>query len=563
MTTAAGQVSSHTSAQRPLGERRDSSELSVWPFVAARSSGRIARYTGLCGDQRLAGFATVPEVGWKIWVSQDRAEVEADLIATYRRLLGWTLLALAGARWRWPSLVATQVSRPISALRNTASAIAAGDATRKVPPGGPHEVAGLAQAFDGMLGRLTQAAQAALESGSAETAALLAIAQVIGGTLDLSEALRTDLPGAGPPDGRGNRGRAPGRRRANSARSGRGLPRAEAPARAVATTPGPARRAGLPRDRFRGGSHRLERRCHARPPLRVPALPAFPHQSGLIIPLVLDSQVAGTLYLVWWRSAAASTRPSSPSCSAVGQQAGTLLRSAQLHAATERQARQATKLYEVAGQLASSLDLDLVLDRVAQTTLDLLDCDASGIYAYDEARGGLVLRRGLHLDPDLGRDLVLQPGEGVAGRAFVERRPVWTRDRETDAALEYTPAPLLSCGPRRRGPSSPSRRERRRRSTACSICHYLAAALLHAGRGRSLLDPRRPHRHRPRASSALPRVRIPPPGPRRARGRHPAHHPRAGPARGAPGHRRGRRGAVPRRRPASGSSRGSSSSGRP
>ena len=103
------------------------------------------------------------------------------------------------------------------------------------------------------------------------------------------------------------------------------------------------------------------------------------------------------------RSAAGSTRRSSAILQAVGQQAGTLLRSARLHAATERQARQATKLYEVAGQLASSFDLDRVLDRVAETTLDLLGCDASGIYAYDEARGGLVLRRGLHLDPELSR----------------------------------------------------------------------------------------------------------------------------------------------------------------
>ena len=28
----------------------------------------------------------------------------------------------------------------------------------------------------------------------------------------------------------------------------------------------------------------------------------FPHQSGLIIPLFLDGQVAGAFYLVWWRA---------------------------------------------------------------------------------------------------------------------------------------------------------------------------------------------------------------------------------------------------------------------
>src|SRR5262249_17519181 len=68
-----------------------------------------------------------------------------------------------------------------------------------------------------------------------------------------------------------------------------------------------------------------------------------------------------------------------------------------------------------------------------------LGCDASGLYTYDESRGGLTFHRGIHLDPELTRDLVLTPGEGVAGRAFAERRPVWTGDRLNDPALEYTP----------------------------------------------------------------------------------------------------------------------------
>src|SRR5262249_58339883 len=46
---------------------------------------------------------------------------------------------------------------------------------------------------------------------------------------------------------------------------------------------------------------------------------------------------------------------------------------------------------------------------------------------------------GLHLDPELTRDLVLPPGEGVAGRAFQDQRPVWTGDRLADPKLRYPP----------------------------------------------------------------------------------------------------------------------------
>jgi PAS domain S-box-containing protein len=109
---------------------------------------------------------------------------------------------------------------------------------------------------------------------------------------------------------------------------------------------------------------------------------------------------------------------------------------------TESQAREreVTKLYEITSQLASSLNVDRILDQIVGKTVDLLGSDAGGIYTYDERRGRLTFRRGLNLDPHLYRNLVLEPGEGVAGRAYAERRPVWTGDRLADAALAYTPA---------------------------------------------------------------------------------------------------------------------------
>jgi PAS domain S-box-containing protein len=83
--------------------------------------------------------------------------------------------------------------------------------------------------------------------------------------------------------------------------------------------------------------------------------------------------------------------------------------------------------------------LERLLDSITAKTLELLKCEATGIYIYDEVKGGLVFRRALHLDPELAQELVLKPGEGIAGRAFQERRPHWTADRLADPSLQYTP----------------------------------------------------------------------------------------------------------------------------
>nr|PYM69479.1 MAG: hypothetical protein DME03_22470 [Candidatus Rokubacteria bacterium] len=59
---------------------------------------------------------------------------------------------------------------------------------------------------------------------------------------------------------------------------------------------------------------------------------------------------------------------------------------------------------------------------------------------YDVSREALVFHRGLSLPAELTRGLALRPGEGIAGRAYLERQPVWTRDRLADATLRHSPA---------------------------------------------------------------------------------------------------------------------------
>ncbi len=167
--------------------------------------------------------------------------------------------------------------------------------------------------------------------------------------------------------------------------------------------------------------------------------PIFRSKRFVVAPLVAGERVIGVVSA----DNKASRRPISPSSvepfSTLCQNLAMALEESRLYAETRAREEEATKLYWVTRQLATSLDRERVLDLIVSQTIELTGCDASGIHVYDPERDGLVFRRGLNLDAELTRTLVLMPGEGVGGRAFQERRPVWTRDRLGDASLLYTP----------------------------------------------------------------------------------------------------------------------------
>ena len=67
----------------------------------------------------------------------------------------------------------------------------------------------------------------------------------------------------------------------------------------------------------------------------------FPHRSGVIVPFEVDGDAAGALYLVWWERAVRVDLTQVSMLEAIGQQLALLLRSAWLHAETERQRAEA------------------------------------------------------------------------------------------------------------------------------------------------------------------------------------------------------------------------------
>jgi PAS domain S-box-containing protein len=160
----------------------------------------------------------------------------------------------------------------------------------------------------------------------------------------------------------------------------------------------------------------------------------------VVAPLIVGDRVIGVVSADNKPTRRPIDRQSLGPFSSLCQNLAIALEESRLYAEARAREQEATRLYAVTRQLATSLDREQLLDVIAEQARFATGCDAVGIFFYDVTRDALVFHRGLHLAPELTQGLALRPGEGIAGRAYQERQPVWTRDRLTDPTLRHSPA---------------------------------------------------------------------------------------------------------------------------
>src|SRR3989442_11668863 len=116
---------------------------------------------------------------------------------------------------------------------------------------------------------------------------------------------------------------------------------------------------------------------------------SFPLQSGLLLPLIVDDEVIGGFYLVWWtvrrRFSAQDLRALEHIC----EQVGFFLRNAHLYEQAERNRHRLEVLNDVSRRLAAVHDADEVLTIFVNqpaplvcaeaAVLRLLECDGLGV----------------------------------------------------------------------------------------------------------------------------------------------------------------------------------------
>jgi PAS domain S-box-containing protein len=125
----------------------------------------------------------------------------------------------------------------------------------------------------------------------------------------------------------------------------------------------------------------------------------------------------------------------------VADEIGASLQTASLLAENQRRLEQQTALLHAAQVVTSELDLDSVLKLLVEQVTNLLDADAADCYLLDRERG--VLRcAAVH---GFARELIgfeFTPGQGVAGAALREARPVVAEDYA--AVAEPIPHPAYT-----------------------------------------------------------------------------------------------------------------------
>ncbi len=98
----------------------------------------------------------------------------------------------------------------------------------------------------------------------------------------------------------------------------------------------------------------------------------------------------------------------------------------------EKRIERYRRLMELSRDLASTLDLDMLLDRITQAARDITESEAASILLYDNTAKELYFQIATNMDQPMMRGLVVPLEGSIAGWIVTHREPVRIQDVQHD-----------------------------------------------------------------------------------------------------------------------------------
>jgi signal transduction histidine kinase len=156
------------------------------------------------------------------------------------------------------------------------------------------------------------------------------------------------------------------------------------------------------------------------------------YRAWMGVPLNAGPETIGIMNVAAYTSEVAFTDDQLKVFSALADQAASAIVKARLYRQTEQRARQLATLNEVSTSMSSTLELDPLLQRIIQSSADILDCEAGSLFLTDDETGEYVFR--VAVGP-VGQNLVgmrIAPGKGFVGEAIESGAPLLVNDVQND-----------------------------------------------------------------------------------------------------------------------------------
>jgi PAS domain S-box-containing protein len=159
----------------------------------------------------------------------------------------------------------------------------------------------------------------------------------------------------------------------------------------------------------------------------------FPFRSVIAVPMVVKNELIGVLFAVWWEASRQVSDAELKLAEGISRQAALAIEDATLYQEAEERRREAEVLAELTRTIGASLDLDTVLQRVADGALRLCRAGGSTI-ALSEPSGTAVIRYTSGQEAGL-LGMRVEPGKGAGGLVLRTRRPFRTDDYLADPRI--------------------------------------------------------------------------------------------------------------------------------